>query len=188
MTAYRFLPWAPRPALRWALPLLLLSGCGADTARSLGFTRDPPDEFQVTTRAPLSVPPRLGELPRPTPGAGRPQEQGRNAASLLSPGAGEAASARPSGSEQALIARAGGPVPDDIRRRVDAETSRLDRPERGVTDRLMFWRDAPPAGTAVDAQREAQRLRENAALGREGTEGDTPVQQPPRRGLLERLF
>ena len=44
-----------------ALPLLaagaLLAGCGADTARSFGLTRDAPDEFQVTTRAPLSMPP-----------------------------------------------------------------------------------------------------------------------------------
>jgi hypothetical protein len=173
-----------RPALI-ALPLLLaLAGCGPDTARSLGFTRDPPDEFQVTTRAPLSMPPRLGELPPPNPGAQRPQDS-RPSASILAPGASGAA---PTAAERALIARAGGPVDDGIRRRVDEESLRLDRPQQGVVDSLMFWRDPPPPGVAVDPSRETQRLRENAALGRDSTEGDTPVAQPRERGLLGRLF
>jgi hypothetical protein len=174
----------PRPALI-ALPLLLaLAGCGQDTARTLGFTRDPPDEFQVTTRAPLSVPPRLGDLPVPTPGAPRPQEN-RAAAAILAPGATAAA---PSSAERALIARAGGPVDDGIRRRVDEESLRLDRPAPSVVDRVMFWREQPPPGIAVDPSRESQRLRENAALGRESTEGDTPIVQPRTRSLMERLF
>jgi hypothetical protein len=178
-----------RPALL-ALPVLLaLAGCGPDTARSLGFTRDPPDEFQVTTRAPLSVPPRLGDLPPPTPGSPRPQEA-RSGASLIAPATSAAA---PSAAERALVARAGGPVDDDIRRRVDAETLRLDRPDRNVVDRLMFWRDNPQPGITVDPTRESQRLRENAALGRESTEGDTPIVQPgstpgQERSLFGRLF
>src|SRR5918998_607789 len=57
-----------------AAVLLFVAGCGGDTARTFGFTRDAPDEFQVTTRAPLSMPPALGELPVPRPGADRPQE------------------------------------------------------------------------------------------------------------------
>jgi hypothetical protein len=168
------------------VPLLLaLAGCGGDTARSLGFTRDPPDEFQVTTRAPLSMPPALGALPVPTPGASRPQE--RSAASgLLAPSAGTAAA--PSGAERALVAQAGRPVAGDVRRQVDEESLRLDRPNQGVVDRLMFWRDPPPPGIAVDPTREAQRLRENAALGRESTEGTTPVVQPRQRGVTEGLF
>ncbi|MBU8543440.1 MULTISPECIES: DUF3035 domain-containing protein [Roseomonadaceae] len=172
------------------LPLLaVLAGCGGDTARSLGFTRDPPDEFQVTTRAPLSVPPRLTELPPPTPGAPRPQDQRAPASAILG-GSPAAAAARPvSGGERALLAQAGQPVPDSIRDQVDAESLRLDRPDRSVVDRLMFWRGTTPAaGTAVDPQREAQRLRENAALGRETTEGVTPVAQPPRRSLFDWLF
>ena len=79
----------PIRTLLLSLPMLAaLAGCGGDTARSLGFTRDPPDEFQVTTRAPLSVPPRMVDLPVPTPGAPRPQEQARSASAIL----GEAAS------------------------------------------------------------------------------------------------
>lgn len=176
---------APPARLVLAAPLLLaLAGCGPDTARNLGFTRDAPDEFQVTTRAPLSVPPRLGDLPTPTPGAPRPQES-RSAAALLAPGE---VSAAPTPAERALVARAGGPVDDNIRRRVDEEALRLDRPSQTVVDRLMFWQSTAPGGIAVDPTRESQRLRENAALGRESTEGDTPIVQPSRRGLLNRWF
>lgn len=171
-----------------ALPLLLaLAGCGGDTARSLGFTRDPPDEFQVTTRAPLSVPPSLGDLPVPTPGSPRPQEQ-RSTAGLLLPSGPATSGAAPSGAERALVAQAGGPVGANVRRQVDEESLRLDRPDRNVVDRLMFWRDPPPPGIAVDPTRESQRLRENAALGRETTDGETPVVQPQRRGVLQGVF
>jgi hypothetical protein len=174
------------------LPLAAtLAGCGGDTARSLGFTRDPPDEFQVTTRAPLSVPPRMTDLPLPTPGAPRPQDQARAPAAILG-GGGAASAAAPSGAERALLAQAGTPVAGDVRRAVDAESQRLDRPERSVVDRLMFWREPPPPGIAVDSARESQRLRENAALGRETTDGVTPIEQPAARnsgtGLLNRLF
>jgi hypothetical protein len=171
---------------------LALAGCGSDTARSLGFTRDAPDEFTVVTRAPLSLPPTLGELPRPRPGLPRPQE-------LRGPAAGEAAlapasvygvgaSSTPSASEQALLAQAGGSAPSGIRALVDEESLRLETADRSVVDRLMFWRDAPPPGTAVDPTREAQRLRENAALGREPVEGETPIIQRRRQGLFQGLF
>jgi hypothetical protein len=59
-----------------ALATLLLIGCGENTARTLGFIRDAPDEFRVTTRAPLSMPPEMGGgLPAPRPGAIRPMER-----------------------------------------------------------------------------------------------------------------
>ena len=168
-----------------ALPLLLaLAGCGGDTARTLGFTRDAPDEFQVTTRAPLSVPPQLGRLPTPTPGAPRPQES-RAAAAILSPTA--AAPAQPSAAERALVARAGGPVEGGIRRQVDEDSLRLDQPPATFVDRVMFWRPAGEPGIAVDPTREAQRLRENAALGRDQTEGETPIVQPRQQSLWDRL-
>ncbi len=170
-----------------------LAGCGSDTARTLGFTRDAPDEFAVTTRAPLSMPPDMTELPPPRPGASRPQEMSvrQQAEAALVPGAvlaTTAAPARPSPGESALLAQAGHGAPPDIRRRVDEESLRLDQPDRSFVDRLMFWRPAPQPGTPVDPEREAQRLRENAALGRQPTEGETPIIQQRRRGLLEGLF
>src|ERR1700710_3238097 len=55
--------------------LTLLGGCNSDKlARTFGLTRDAPDEYTVTTRAPLSMPPDYNLRP-PRPGAPRPQEQ-----------------------------------------------------------------------------------------------------------------
>src|ERR1700761_6987487 len=54
--------------------LLPLTGCSDSLTRTFGLTRDAPDEFTVTTRAPLSMPPDFVVRP-PQPGAPRPQEQ-----------------------------------------------------------------------------------------------------------------
>src|ERR1700710_1416191 len=55
--------------------LLLLGGCSGDSlSRTFGLTRDAPDEYTVTTGAPLSIPPDYNLRP-PRPGAARPQEQ-----------------------------------------------------------------------------------------------------------------
>ncbi len=52
----------------------------------------------------------------------------------------------------------------------------------------MFWQEAPRPGTVLDPEREARRLRENAALGRSPEEGETPIIQRRQRGLLDGLF
>jgi hypothetical protein len=184
----RILPFAVA-----TLALGLLQGCGGDTARTFGFTRDAPDEFQVTTRAPLSLPPSLGELPVPRPGAVRPQELSPRAAaeSTLSPSAalGSGSPARPSSAESALLTQAGRPVGPDIRRRVEEESLKLDSPDRSLVDRLIFWKEPEKPGIALDSRRESQRLRENAALGREATEGETPIIQRSQSGNpVTRLF
>jgi hypothetical protein len=188
------LPAAARAAAAATLLASGLAACGSDTARTLGFTRDAPDEFQVTTRAPLSMPPDMTTLPPPRPGTSRPQEltMREQAESALVPaaalGSPRGTPTRPSAGEGALLAQAGPNVPDDIRRRVDEESLRLEQPDRSFVDRLMFWRDPPTPGTPVDPTREAQRLRENAALGRDATDGETPIIQQRRRGLLEGIF
>ncbi len=175
-----------KPAVLLA-PVLLLAACGPDTSRTLGLTRDAPDEFQVTTRAPLSMPPSLGELPRPRPGATRPQEMtaAQQAQAILAPGA--STGRAPGVGEQALLGSAGRGAGPDIRNRVDEESLRLERTDRNVVDRVLFWREQPAPGIPVDPAREAQRLRENAALGRDAVEGETPIIQPARRGFFEGL-
>jgi len=188
------------PRLAACAALLLAAGCGGDASRTFGFTRDAPDEFQVTTRAPLSMPPALGDLPVPRPGADRPQEMSSRQAAeaALVPGValgqpGARGGGPRTGGEQALLSQAGRPAGGDIRRRVDEESLRLDQPDRGLTDRLIFWQQPDQPGVALDARRESQRLRENAALGREATEGETPVIQRSRSSnpltrLLESIF
>ncbi|UPY34970.1 DUF3035 domain-containing protein [Sediminicoccus sp. KRV36] len=168
---------------------LLLVGCG-DSARTFGLTRDAPDEFQVTTRAPLSMPPSLGQLPTPRPGASRPQELSarEQAESTLVPGSFSAGQrAGQSSGERALLSSTGTNVPDGIRDRVDEESMRLERVNRSIVDQALFWRPTPEPGIPVDAARESQRLRENAALGRGLSEGQTPIIQPQRRTWMDSL-
>jgi hypothetical protein len=172
MTLFRILPLGL---------VLALAGCGGDDlSRTFGLTRDAPDEFQVTTRAPLSMPPDYSLRP-PRPGASRPQEATAqaDAEAALVPEAALAAPGTTSPGQEALVEAAGKPAPADIRRRVEADAA-LDSPGRSFTDRLLFWRKTPQPGVAVDPQREAQRLRENAALGQNPDQGDTPIIQQKR--------
>ena len=172
------------------LPCLLLSACGGDElSRTFGLTRDPPDEFQVTTRAPLSMPPDF-TLRAPRPGASRPQEltQQQQAEAALVPDTVLSAPSRTvSPGQQALVSAAGRAAPAGIRDRVDQEAA-LDTPSRPITDRLMFWQDPPRPGTVVDPAREAARIRQNAALGQSPDSGDTPIIQRKRQGLFSGLF
>ena len=170
--------------------LFLLAGCGSDLSRTFGFSRDAPDEFTVTTRAPLSMPPNF-DLRPPRPGAVRPQEMSelQQAEATLAPEAAlaPAQSGAPSPGQSALLQATGQAAPKDIRNRVDAD-AQLDQPGRSFTDRLMFWKPTPPPGISVDPARESARLRQNAALGKSEATGDTPIIQRPEKGLLDRLF
>jgi hypothetical protein len=170
---------------------LLLAACGNGDAlsRTFGFTRDAPDEFTVTTRAPLSMPPDFTLRP-PRPGAPRPMEESesRQAETALAPqtalGTGQGTA---SAGQDALVQQAGPPVTNSIRAQVDAD-ARMDQASNGFVDRLLFWQRSSPQGIVVDPQKEAQRLREDAALGQSPETGDTPIIQPRKKGWLEGLF
>jgi hypothetical protein len=171
------------------LSLLPLAACSDSLTRTIGLTRDAPDEFTVTTRAPLSMPPDFSLRP-PRPGASRPQElsERAQAEATLSPttALGSPAAANSPG-QQALVSAAGPAAPRDIRNQVDADAE-LDNPGPSFTDRLMFWKPTPLPGTAVDPKKEAQRLRQNAALGQDVTTGDTPIIQQRKQGWLDSIF
>ncbi len=172
-----------------------LGGCN-DVRKAAGWDKAPPDEFRVISRAPLSLPPDFGLRP-PTPGAARPQEgtttdQARNAvtggrAPARTPAT--TAVSRSSQGETALLSKVGADRADPtIRETVNREAGALADAERGFTDRLLFWREPDPPGTVIDAEREQQRIRENQALGRAPTEGDTPIIRRRQRGILEGIF
>jgi hypothetical protein len=170
---------------------LALSGC-SEVKRSLGFEKMPPDEFQVVQRAPLAMPPDFALRP-PAPGAARPQdtttrEQARQAligARQVTP----ISTAGRTGGDLALLKRAGAEgIQPDIRQIVNKETQALAEADKSLADRIVFWRKADPAGEAVDPSKEAQRLRENQALGKSVSDGDTPVIQRRQRGWLEGVF
>ena len=52
----------------------------------------------------------------------------------------------------------------------------------------MFWREEVPPGRIIDADAEAKRLRENAALGKPVTAGETPTIERKKKALLEGIF
>lgn len=182
------------------LLLGVLGGC-SQAQQALGFGKDPPDEFQVVSRAPLSMPPDYRLRP-PQPGAPRPQESSPRelAQSSVFGGSGVApgvvtaelgaGTGQPGSSgELALLQNAGAVgVDPQIRQLVDRETARLAEEDQAFIDRLIFWRDPDPYGEVVDPVAEQQRLQENAALGRPVTEGETPVIIRKKRALLEGIF
>src|ERR1700712_2334408 len=108
-------------ALAGALGLAACSG--DELTRTFGLSRDAPDEFQVTTRAPLSMPPDFSLRP-PRPGASRPQElsERQQAEATLAPDAAlQGAQTGTTPGQQALLSASGPAAPRDIRNEVDAE-------------------------------------------------------------------
>src|SRR6185369_13259993 len=142
----------------------VLAGCEA-TKETLGLTKRSPDEFQVVSRAPLSLPPDYNLRP-PTPGAPRPQEgtprdQAKAAvfntpdaaiADKVPPAIGEGSEgAAQSAGESALLQSAGiSGVNPNIRKLVDAETDQDQADSVSLADELTFWRDPQPYGTVID--------------------------------------
>jgi hypothetical protein len=173
--------------LALVLPLAACSS-GTNYARTFGLARDAPDEFRVTTRAPLSMPPDFALHP-PQPGVSRPQEMTQRdqaAATLVPDTALSSDNSAMSAGQQALLQQAGPAAPANIRNQVDSTADAAG--QRSLTDRLMFWKSAPGQGTVVDASKETQRLRANAALGQSPEIGDTPIIQPKSTGFLGSIF
>jgi hypothetical protein len=179
-----------RGALLLGSALALLAGCSSDKlSRTFGLTRDAPDEYTVTTRAPLSMPPNYNLRP-PRPGAPRPQEQSerQQAEEALVP---QLALGTPSGSESpgqlALMQEAGPAAPADIRRKVDQDM-RTAAADEGFIDQLLYWRKPDTQHAEVDPNKESQRLRQNAALGEGPNVGETPIIQQKKTGWFTNLF
>ncbi|MBM3555773.1 MAG: DUF3035 domain-containing protein [Alphaproteobacteria bacterium] len=166
-----------------------LSACSS-AKETLGINRRAPDEFAVVTKAPLVIPPDFGLRP-PEPGAPRLQEiDARQLASAAITGRpaqpGRVQVAGLSGSETALLRRAGAENADSsIRAIIREETTQLAEKENSFTERLLFWVDKSREET-VDAQREAQRLREAQAAGQSPVATETPIRQRRIRGLLDK--
>jgi hypothetical protein len=159
----------------------------------LGFDKTSPDEFKIVSRAPLSLPPDYGLRP-PQPGAVRPQERTipeRALAAVTGTSVTQQASVTSSSAsagETALLAHAGADRANPgIRDALERENSVLADADQTFIDRLMFWRENEDRSPVVDAQRETQRLRENAALGKPN-DGDVPTIKRRKRAILEGIF
>ncbi len=188
--------WKMMRLLGVAGMLLSLGACGS-LSEQLGLTKQAPDEFRVVSRAPLSIPPEF-QLRPPEPGAPRPQEgtarqQARTAVFRAAPQApapdeATAGDGRTLG-ERALLKLAGADRAEpNIREIVDRETDRVNEESDEFVNALIFWRSPRQSGVLVDAEAEARRLRENAALGKSITSGATPIIERKQRTLFEGLF
>ncbi len=149
-----------------------------DVAQTLGLNREGPDEFQVLSHAPLTLPPDYRLRP-PDPGAVRPQQLApRDSARQTLTGSASGSTAARSAGESALVSKTGGgKVESDFRQRIDKETAEIAEKNRRLLDDLIFWEDRKTHASVVDARAEDKRLRENAALGKPPTEGETPTVQ-----------
>ncbi|MCR6630020.1 MAG: DUF3035 domain-containing protein [Magnetospirillum sp.] len=175
------------------LGAVALSGC-TEARRAMGYEKAPPDEFQVVERAPLAMPPDFSLRP-PSPGSVRPQEGNvRDQARQALLGRTTATPVSTQGRSQGdvtLLKKAGAEqIQPDIRVLVNKETQSLADADKSFTDKLVFWRkpDGIGAGEQLDATKEAQRLRENQALGRSVGDGDTPRIARRKKGMLEGIF
>lgn len=208
-----------RRAVAWTavsiLTALSLNACSG-AGEALGIGKKPaPDEFQVTTRQPLALPPNY-QLRPPQPGA-QPLEAAvteqakqtvfgkdpnppkpapvpvgtRNA--IAAPASANAPATpgfeRRSAGEQALLSRAGASSADpNIRILVDRDSMQIADANKTLVDDLLFWRKPQEPGVVIDAGKESDRLKQNAAAGKPPTEGETPTIKRKSRGILDGLI
>ncbi|MBX9786832.1 MAG: DUF3035 domain-containing protein [Alphaproteobacteria bacterium] len=139
----------------------LLQACGS-VKKSLGIDRDPPDEFAVTpTMEPLDMPPDFFVLPKPDPGAPRPQdiralEEKRNQVLGI-----KQQNQMATEGEQNILQLAGAePGQKELRKEIDAE-SRIEEAKKGhsVLQSLGIKKKQLP-GEVVNPYEEAAKLQE----------------------------
>jgi hypothetical protein len=174
-----------RSTILLGLSVLCLSACG-ELREDLGLGRNPPDEFAVVERPPLSMPPDFGLRP-PRPGAPRPQEfEADRQASAVLFGEKQAKGARAlSPSEKAILESSGATKADpSIRETVDRESSQKVVASEHLVQRLMDWNGEAKNGTTVDAAAEAERLKKAQENNEPLTSGATPVIEKKKSGWL----
>ncbi len=165
--------------------------------KQFGLTKQSPDEFRVVARAPLTLPPDYTLRP-PQPGAVRPQEgtpaqRARKAvfrvedSKTLAPVQANATPGLSAGERSLLKAAGADKIDTDIRELVNREAESI-REDKGFLEALVFWRDEDLPGNVVDAEGEAKRLRENSALGKDVTTGETPSIERREKALFENIF
>ena len=171
-----------------------LSACGNSLSESLGYGKEAPDEFAIVTKAPLVIPPDYSLRP-PRPGAPSPRETSPESVAQVALLGSESFIAQgtangPSAGELALLSNAGALNADPaVRDLIDDETRALKQKDEKFLDEVLFWQKPSEPNRVVNATGEAQRLRENEALGRPVTDGETPeFDDTEGGGLLDYFF
>lgn len=176
-----------RTALALALLAALTSGC-AGFGRAIGGGKNPPDEFAVTTKAPLVVPPDYALLP-PKPGETRPDElsASERARRLL---LGDTSAKPPTPGEQYLLQKANALTADpNIRNLLNAENGGRGEKDRSFANQLIFWKfingkvDDSAAPLRVENPDEWWAARERAIKAAIGEDGHVVIERDKSLGL-----
>ncbi len=164
----------------------VLSGCATAT-KTLGLSKEAPNEFNILTNAPLVVPPEYNLRP-PAPGQSNLDDNYSERAAreaLL----GDIDAAEPSQGELVLLTRAGvGRADQEIRMKIDGQNS-VERKSDSLSNRILFWRDgqqrdAEGNPVPLDAASEQQRLD---SINRATGGGQVTVTRRPPRAKLPGL-
>ncbi|MEM7196978.1 MAG: DUF3035 domain-containing protein [Pseudomonadota bacterium] len=158
-----------------SLYLLLLAACGGGGAGEiLALNREAPDEFNVISRTPLTVPPDFTLRPPGSTSGVQSELQPRNQAETVIFGVDQVSNAQikddlrtqgVSDDDMEFLERANALDSDPkIRAQLDLETDNILTSEDKLIERLMFWQDSDP-GNIVDAQSEQSRIQEIRASG-----------------------
>jgi len=166
-----------------AAAALPLAGCDSFN-RAIGKTRVIPDEFEVTSSAPLAIPPDYALRP-PRIGNGpelsSTTEQARE--TVFRAGASQQTPLPPvdntmSPGEQDLLKQAGAAnAPADIRQTVDADPNAGVPFQRSLVDKLLFWSGptTPPSNQVVNPSEEASRIRLAQSVTKPGGPSPAPA-------------
>ncbi|HTK79221.1 MAG TPA: DUF3035 domain-containing protein [Rhizomicrobium sp.] len=186
--------------------ILLLAAIGAfavsstgcqDIREAVGATKQPPDEFAVTTKAPLIIPPDY-ELRPPKPGAPPVNQVPPSAAAqaaLYSDDPATVAGAIPgnySQAEKLLLAQAGAATADDsVRQQIAADNRRMQTADESFTDRLLFGGpDAASPDSPIDPDAEKARIdaSKNAPASVTNPQQAPQQQKKDSGGWLDGIF
>lgn len=190
-----------------------LVGCtGKEVRQTVGLKRNQPDEFQVISRPPLSVPPVYHLRPpaeesetlipadeqaealvlegREIPRYKRPEDQEYLADTAVAP---VESSALGTQGEAILLQNAKAAKADpEIRSmlRGDSRVQNQGAPgKRSMMDKLKHGIFAPEEGDpVVDAQKERERINSNRSEEKPLNEGEVPVVDPKDKGVLDSIF
>lgn len=145
------------------LPLIVLVGAvaGCDqTKEALGLKRSAPDEMQVISRSPLSMPPGYGLCP-PLPaqqGAADTSYREDAEASLLKKEETTVSSSHKSATESELLKQAKADATDpNIRKKIESDAKDN---ELSFGERLAFWTDNKKKGQVIDPQEESEKHKQ----------------------------
>lgn len=147
------------------LAVLALGGCSA-LRSALNLNQKSPDEFAVTTKAPLVIPPGFNLMP-PSPGAAPTnslQTDAQAQAAMFSAGDASSIAANIQGdyspAERMLLATAGVNRSDPgIRQLLQSDQKALQGADAGFTARLLGTAAKPNDGQPINADAELERRR-----------------------------